>query len=116
RVNGVAKVDMIGGEEREIQVSIDPKKLEGYGLNILQVQQVITTANLDFPTGNIKTRGSQTTIRLSGKFTSINEMRNLPISTPSGVMIRLKDIADVQDGIKDVEKIARIDQKNTILL
>lgn len=116
RVNGVAKVDLIGGEEREIQVSVNPERLAGYGLTISQVQQLIAASNMDFPTGNIKTQNNQTTIRLSGKFTSLEQMRNLPITTPSGAQIRLSDIADVQDGIKDVEKIARIDQTNTILM
>src|SRR5690606_37734115 len=51
-----------------------------------------------------------------GKFTSLDQMRNLPITTPTGTQIRLSDIADVQDGIKDIEKIARIDQTNTILM
>ena len=116
RLNGVAKVDMIGGEEREIQVSINPEKLEGYGLTVSQVQQIIASSNLDFPTGSVKTRDNQTTLRLAGKFTSIEEMRNLSIPTVSGAAIRLRDIADVQDGIKDVEKISRIDRKNTILM
>jgi HAE1 family hydrophobic/amphiphilic exporter-1 len=116
RINGVAKVDMLGGEEREIQVSVDPEKTKGYGLSINQIQQLIAASNLDFPTGNIKTRDNQTTIRLAGKFKTIEDIRSLPINTPSGVMIRLGDVADVQDGIKDAEKIARIDQKNTILM
>ncbi len=116
RVDGVAKVEMIGGEEREIQVSVNPERSKAYGLSITQVQQMIATSNMDFPTGNIKTRDNQTTIRLAGKFTSLEEMRNLPLSTPSGINIRLGDVADVQDGIKDAEKIARIDRKNTILL
>lgn len=116
RINGVAKVDMVGGEEREIQVLVNPEKIEGYGLSITQIQQAIAGSNLDFPTGNVKTRDSQITLRLSAKFASIDEMRNLPITTPSGTMIRLKDVADVQDGIKDIEKISRIDRKNTILM
>ncbi len=116
RVNGVAKVDLIGGEEREIQVSVDPERLAGYGLTIGQVQQIIAASNMDFPTGNIKTQTNQTTIRLSGKFTSLEQMRNLPITTPAGTSIRLSDVAEVQDGIKDIEKIARIDQQNTILM
>lgn len=116
RITGVAKVDLVGGEEREIQVSINPEKLSGYGLTISRIQQILASSNMDFPTGNIKTQNNQTTIRLSGKFTSLDQMRNLPITTPSGAMIRLSDIADVQDGIKDVEKIARLDQKNTILM
>lgn len=116
RVDGVAKVDMIGGEEREIQVSVDPEKAKGYGMSINQVQQMIAASNMDFPTGNIRTRDNQTTIRLAGKFNSLDEMRNLAIMTPSGVSIRLSDVADVQDGVKDADKIARIDKKNTILL
>ncbi|HEY8404261.1 MAG TPA: efflux RND transporter permease subunit [Flavobacteriales bacterium] len=116
RIDGVAKVDMIGGEEREIQVSIDPLKVQGYGMTINQIQQTIAMSNLDFPTGSIKSRDNQTTIRLSGKITTLEQLRNLPLTTPAGVMIRLRDVADVQDGIKDAEKIARINQVNTVLL
>ena len=116
RITGVAKVDMVGGEEREIQVSVNPEKLAGYGLTISQIQQILASSNMDFPTGNIKTQSTQTTIRLSGKFTSLEQMRNLPITTPTGTQIRLSDIADVQDGIKEIEKISRIDQTNTILM
>ncbi len=116
RINGVAKVDMIGGEEKEIQISVDPVKLQGYGLSINQVQQVVAASNLDFPTGNISTRDNRTTIRLAGKVNSIDQLRSLPITTPGGVTVFLKDVADVQDGIKEIEKIARVNQQNTILL
>ena len=116
RINGVAKVDLIGGEEREIQVKIDPKKIEGYGLALSQVQQVIAASNMDFPTGNVASKDNRTTIRLSGKVLSIDELRNLPITTPTGSTIYLKDVADVQDGITEIEKIARFDQQNTIMM
>lgn len=116
RVSGVAQVQMVGGQEREIQVNLDPQKLEAYRLMPTQVLQIISASNLDFPTGNVKTRSNQTIVRLQGKISSIEEFRNLPVATPTGQMIRLKDIADVQDAQKEVEKIARINQKNTILL
>ncbi|MDO4763689.1 MAG: efflux RND transporter permease subunit [Flavobacteriaceae bacterium] len=116
RINGVAKVDMLGGQKREIKISIDPKKLEGYGLNIAQVKQLIAASNLDFPTGNTKTNERQTIIRLMGKISSLEEMRSLPLMTPTGQTIRLGDVADIQDSEKEVEKIARINQQNTILL
>lgn len=54
RVKGVAQVNLIGGQEREIKVNLDKNKLEGYGLSIPQVQQAILTSNVDFPTGNVK--------------------------------------------------------------
>jgi len=116
RVNGVAKVDLIGGQEREIQVNIDEKKLQGYGLSISDVQQAVLSSNLDFPTGSIKTRTSKSTIRLSGKYKSVDEMSHLVISSKSGIQIRLSDVAMVFDTQKDVEKIARYNQISTILV
>jgi len=116
RLPGVAKTDLIGGEQREIQVSVDPEKAKGYGISINQIQQIIAASNLDFPTGSIKSRENQTTIRLAGKIQTIDELRNLPIYTATGAMIRLSDVADVQDGIKDADKISRINQQNTILI
>ena len=116
RVKGVAQVNLIGGEEREIQVSLDQNKLKGYGLSIPQVQQMIQSSNLDFPTGNIQTRESTMLVRLAGKYKNVEELRNLVISTKEGIQIRLGDIADVQDSQKEVEKIARVDQNSAIVL
>src|SRR5690606_34112866 len=108
---------LIGGQEREIQVSIDAAKLEGYGLSILQVQQAILTSNLDFPTGSVKTQNQDILVRLAGKYKSVEELRNLVIATtPTGAQVRVRDIADVQDAQKDVEKIARVNQKSALLL
>lgn len=116
RVPGVAQVNLVGGEEREIKVSLDATKLQGFGLSVPQIQQAVLSSNLDFPTGNIKTRENSTTIRLSGKYKSIEELRNLVVASNNGVQIRLGDVADVQDAQKDVSKISRINQKSSILL
>lgn len=116
RVPGVAQVNIVGGQEREIQVNLDQNKLEGYGLSVPQVQQMIQTSNLDFPTGNVKTRENTTLIRLSGKYQNIDELRNLVVSSKDGVQVRLGDIADVQDAQKDALKVSRLNQGNTILL
>lgn len=116
RVNGVAQVDLVGGQEREIQVNLDEKKMQGYGIAIADVQQAILSSNLDFPTGALKTRTSRSTIRLSGKYKSVDEMNNLVVSNKDGAQVRLSDIATVFDTQKDVEKVARYNQNSTILL
>jgi HAE1 family hydrophobic/amphiphilic exporter-1 len=117
RLPGVAQVNLIGGQEREIQVNIDATKLEGYNLSILQVQQAILSSNLDFPTGSIKSENQDILIRLAGKYKNVEELRNLVVSqTTEGTQVRLRDIADVQDTQKDVEKIARVDRKSAISL
>jgi len=117
RVDGVAQVNIIGGQEREFQVNIDASKLDAYNLSLLQVQQQILTSNMDFPTGSIKSPEENTIIRLAGKYQDIEDLRNLVvIQTPQNGQVRLKDIADVQDTQKDAEKLARLDGKSSIAL
>ncbi|MCA6066514.1 efflux RND transporter permease subunit [Chryseobacterium sp. RG1] len=116
RVNGVAQVTLVGGQEREIQVNLDEKKMQGYGVAVADVQQAILSSNLDFPTGALKTRTSRSTIRLSGKYKNVQEMNNLVVSNKNGAQVRLSDVATVFDTQKDVEKVARYNQNSTILL
>jgi hydrophobic/amphiphilic exporter-1 (mainly G- bacteria), HAE1 family len=117
RVSGVAQVKLIGGQEREIQVNIDANRLQGYNLSLLQVQQAVLSSNLDFPTGSVQTRERDILIRLSGKYKAVEELRNLVVATtPAGAQVRLADVADVQDAMKDVEKIARVNQGSAIAL
>ena len=117
RVTGVAQVNLVGGQEREIVVGLDADRIQGYGLSVPQIQQAILTSNLDFPTGSVKTENQDVLIRLSGKYKSIEELRNLVVATSkAGAQIRLSDVADVQDAQKEVEKIARIDRKGAIAI
>ena len=53
---GVGQVTVIGGSEREIQVNIDPEKVKGFNLTLPQVVSIILSSNIDYPTGNLKTR------------------------------------------------------------
>ncbi|SFZ93630.1 hydrophobic/amphiphilic exporter-1, HAE1 family [Flaviramulus basaltis] len=109
RVEGVARVTVIGGNEREIRVNVNRDKLKAYGLSILQVTQAISAANLDFPTGSIKDSEQQVTVRLSGKFKDVNDIKNLDITTGTGASVKIEDIAEVYDTTKDVTTISRID-------
>lgn len=115
RIPGVAQINIIGGQEREIRVNIDQNKLASYHLSILQINQMIGNSNIDFPTGKIKTNGEETTIRLKGKYSNVDELRNLVIAAnPDGGVIRLKDVAEVLDTKKDPELISRVDGENAI--
>jgi HAE1 family hydrophobic/amphiphilic exporter-1 len=109
KIAGVAQVALTGGEEREIKVNMDAKKVQAYGMSILQVVQAVRSANMDFPTGKIKDADAQFTVRIAGKFKSIEDLRDLVVgrSRQNGD-IRLRDIAEVQDGIKEYEQMNRV--------
>lgn len=115
RIEGVARVDMIGGEEREIKVNVNADKLRTYNLSLLQVSQTIAGANLDFPTGKIKNEDQQILVRLSGKFQTLHDLKNLIlVETQDGSPIYLKDVAEIQDTKKEVATISRINGKTSL--
>ena len=114
KLNGVANVGMMGGEERQVRVNIDRKKLESFGIDAQQVLKAIESSNVDFPAGSLKNESTETTIRLAGKFTSPEEMANLAITNRDGRTIYLKDIAVVIDGVKESETISRYNSKTAI--
>src|SRR5690554_7882125 len=94
---------------------MDASRLEAYALSPLDVQQAVLSSNLDFPTGSIKTQEKDILVRLAGKYQSVEQLRNLVVKTADdGAQIRLRDIADVQDTQKDVDKLARVDRKSAI--
>ena len=109
QIKGVAQVDIIGGNQREIQVKADAAKLEQYGISILQLKQMLQASNLDFPTGKIRNEDMRMMIRLSGKFTSLENIRQQVIGyTQNGTEIQLQDVAYVVDGLKASKNLARI--------
>jgi HAE1 family hydrophobic/amphiphilic exporter-1 len=108
-VAGVGQITLVGGDEREIRVNVDAQKLRSYGLSILQVAQVVKSSNLDFPTGDIKDRDGQFVVRVAGKFNSVEDLRRLVIGkSRSGGNIFLENVAEVQDGKKDLVMASRI--------
>ncbi|GAB4477230.1 MAG: efflux RND transporter permease subunit [Thermoflexibacter sp.] len=115
QLKGVAQVDMMGGEEREIRVNVNKDKLAFYKISLLQVTQAIKQANMEFPTGKVKNPDDQMTVKLAGKFASIDDLKNLVIFTPPmGSPIHLSEVADVTDGIADVSSIIRFNGQNGI--
>jgi HAE1 family hydrophobic/amphiphilic exporter-1 len=115
KVDGVGQVTLTGGREREIRIGIDPNKLKNFNLSVAQVSQAINSANLDYPTGKIETDRAQYAIRLSGKFTNIDQIRNAALKTsPDGTKILLSDVASVTDGVADATTINRINGRESV--
>ena len=114
RIGGVGQVSMLGGNAREIKVSLSQAKLEQYSISILGILQKIGASNLDFPAGNIKADDGQYVVRIAGKLKNLDEMRNLVIATTSGGNVRLGDVANVQDTLADSDSIFRYDGKDAI--
>jgi len=115
QIKGIAQVNIVGGNQREIEVKANAQKLEQYGISLLQLKTMIEAANVDFPTGKIKDDESKTIIRIAGKFENLDEIRNLVIgATREGTSIKVSDVATVVDGTRKSAKLARINGQPAI--
>jgi HAE1 family hydrophobic/amphiphilic exporter-1 len=115
KIPGVGQIRLVGGEERQIKVNLDPERLQAYRLSLTQVTQAIINANQDFPTGKVETTEQQYSLRIAAKFTSLDQLRKLVVSTqPNGSRITLEDVAEVEDGIADITTINRINGRTSI--
>lgn len=116
QVPGVAEVRILGESIREITIQVDPKKLEAHHSSILQVVQAIRMANIEVPAGKIAGDKSQTFIRLAGRFENLDELKQIVINenTQYGFKVRLKHVAEIVDGAKELKVISRINGENAL--
>ena len=111
-VDGVGSVNLIGGNQREIQVVFDKDKLDVFKISPTQVYQAIANTNISYPAGSVESGQSRFSIRLDEKFMKLEDMRNLIVSqTKDGGRIRLSDLATVTDAQTEDKTVNRINGK-----
>jgi hydrophobic/amphiphilic exporter-1 (mainly G- bacteria), HAE1 family len=114
QTKGVADVVVIGGEKREFRVNVDKEKMKMYGLSMSGINQAISSSNVEFPTGKLKDSEEQMTVRLAGKFKTVADLQNLIVSATGTSVVRLSDVADVEDGSIDQITVSRYNGANGI--
>ncbi|MGE5676218.1 MAG: efflux RND transporter permease subunit [Mycobacterium leprae] len=97
RLDGVASLSVMGGTEREIQVIVDPRRLQTAGLSINQVAQALRYENLNLPGGEVREGPVDLLVRSVGQFSSIDEIKELRLGP-----VRLGDVAEVKDTYADL--------------
>jgi len=118
QIEGVAQVRLLGGVEKEIQVKVDPQKMAANNVSLLQVIQAIHQTNLEIPVGKVETEERQNFIRFSGRFTSIDEIKDLVVFEIPQIekKVKIKDIAEVTFYRKEQTVIAKINGKEALAL
>lgn len=123
QLDGVASANVIGGREESINVDIPRDRLEAYGLSISTIAQMIGAQNIQSSGGTINSGDKNYTIKTSGKYKSIEDLKNTVITYKTDsldssrlVTVKLRDIADVYDGYKDESTLAYLDGKPCVML
>jgi hydrophobe/amphiphile efflux-1 (HAE1) family protein len=107
-VPGVAAIEIFGGLVREIQVELDPDRLRGFGLSVSQVINALRNENQDMAAGRISTLDREMVGTTAGKFHSMEDMRGVLLTAPSGARVPLSDIASVRDTSQEQRNWARL--------
>ncbi|MBN1542291.1 efflux RND transporter permease subunit, partial [candidate division KSB1 bacterium] len=101
RLEGVASSFTSGGMQREIRVLVDPSRLRAYRLSIQQLLAALQQNNLQIPSGFLDTEKMEFTIKTAGEYTNLKQIEETALITLNGSVIRIKDVARVEDGFKE---------------
>ncbi len=115
-LNEITRVDIVGALEREIQINVDLYKAQAAKVTMGDIERSVASENLTISAGNITTSGSKRSIRIQGQFDDIETIENIVVTSSSGALVYLKDVAEVKDSFKEQESFSRLFGKNVITL
>jgi HAE1 family hydrophobic/amphiphilic exporter-1 len=116
RVDGVASVQSMGGQQRQINVNIDPVLLASYDLSPNDVLQSVQFGSGLQPAGTIETANKNYNLRVLSEYSSLNQIKNTIITYKNGIAVYVKDVAEVEDGFKENANEVRADYGEGIML
>jgi HAE1 family hydrophobic/amphiphilic exporter-1 len=115
-INGVGEVRILGGRKRQVNVLVDPVKLRALGISASEVGAAVGAQNMTMPGGRVDTSRDYLSVRINGRVASVDALRDVVVREQAGRVVRLGDIAAVEDGVRDVETAARWNGEPTVLL
>jgi hydrophobe/amphiphile efflux-1 (HAE1) family protein len=115
-VSGVGQVRLLGGRKRQINIWLDPIRLKAFGLTAVDVQRSLESQNVQIPSGTVENAARETGLRVLGRAESIDELRRLVVKADEKSLVRIENIARIEDGEEEAETSARLDGLATVLL
>jgi multidrug efflux pump len=112
----VSKVEIKGLNEREIQVNVDPHKLETFELTFKDIEDAVNFENVSISGGDLIVDKTTRSIRTVGEFTSVEELKNIIVKNEDQNIVYLRDVAQVVDGFEDPLTYARLDRQTVVSL
>ena len=103
QIEGVARVEIVGGADREIRVELDNRVVFQNSLSLSQLGQILAIHNMNMPGGQFEQYDQEYSVRLQGEFSSIQDIETLDIPTPYGNK-KLGQIARIRDTGSDVRE------------
>src|SRR5262245_1738531 len=115
-VSGVGQVVVVGGRQRQINITLDPARLQGHNLTVTDVSRALQAQNAEIPGGRVEAGSTQMTLRTRGRVQTVAEFGDVVVRERDGHPILLRDVATIEDGMADPTTRANVSGKPTVLL
>ncbi|HEX3774954.1 MAG TPA: efflux RND transporter permease subunit [Polyangiaceae bacterium] len=115
-INGVGQVTILGGRKRQINLWLDPLRLQASGLTAVDVERALATQNIAVPGGAIETGPERLALRVEGRVPSVEAIGRIVVRETRDHATRVEDVARVEDGTEDENSWASEDGKQTVVL
>ena len=115
-LSGVGQVTIIGGRPRQINVWIDPDRLQSYDLSAAEVERALRSQNVEVPGGRVEQAGRQLSLRTRGRVESLAQFGDIVVASRGGTSVRLSDVGRVEDGMVEAESAGFIGKRSAVLL
>ncbi len=113
---GVGQVTIIGGRARQVNVWIDPDKLQARGISAAEVERALRLQNVELPSGRVEQGQTQLTLRTRGRVGSVEQMGDIVVATRDGYSVRLSDVGRVEDSMAEAESAGFQGKRSAVLL
>ena len=107
-ISGVGKVDLVGPSKREVNVNIDPLRLEALGMGVDEVMAGLQSENVNTPLGRLNRGGTEYPLRISGKPDAVEQFKTMVIARRGGRPIPLAEVAQIRDGIEEQRSLSLV--------
>ena len=108
RIEGVGSVALAGVPGRRVYIDVDPRRMEAYNLTIEQIGNVLRAENMNMPSGYLEMGQTDYPLRIQGEFTESDVIKNIVVSSFNGNNVYLKDVAVVNDTIRETKLDTKI--------
>jgi HAE1 family hydrophobic/amphiphilic exporter-1 len=116
RAKGVGEIGIVGGAERTVNIDVDADRLASLGIPISAISDAVARENAEVPGGNLTGPGVEQSLRTMGRLTSAEAFGEIVIQRQGDAVVRLKDVARVEDGQAEQRSAARLNGVPTVSL
>jgi HAE1 family hydrophobic/amphiphilic exporter-1 len=115
-ISGVGKLEIVGESKREVNVNINPFRLEALGMGVDEVMAGLQSENVNTPLGRLNRNGVEYPLRISGKPKAVDLFKTMVIAQRNGRPVLLSEVAEVTDGIEEQRSLAFVNGTPAIAL